>query len=225
MSLTPEQQTGRERLQERGKNKVIGWEMTPEEAQTFFKSQNKVILTFLGYSGMQYENFENMLNVADRLLFHYSPETTIINIGATQVGIGLIYAMAKSRGFTTTGITSTVALEYPDDISESVDFLCFIKDTQWGGKLPNSTELSPTSKAMVLCSDTLVGIGGGEIARDELLYGKELGKIVYFYPAESNYERTIHRATQMGKAKPESFWGAAHEVFENYGQHDDEPKG
>ena len=212
MDSTP-YQNGRIRLEERAKNKIVGWEMTPEEAVAFFKSQGKTVLSFFGYSGNQYEDVGGMLDVADRVMFQHSPEHTLINIGATETGIGAIYRMAKSKGFITTGIVSEMALQYPDDISEAVDFICFIKDTQWGGKMPNSNELSPTSQAMVLCSDILIGIGGGEVSRDEMMVGKEMGKSVRFYPAEANHEVTIRRATKLGQPKPESFWGAAHDVF------------
>lgn len=212
MDSTP-YQNGRIRLEERAKNKIIGWEMTPDEALAFFKSQGKTVLSFFGYSGNQYEDVGRMLDVADRVMFQHSPEHTLINIGATETGIGAIYRMAKSKGFITTGIVSEMALEYPDDISEAVDFICFIKDAQWGGKMKDSNELSPTSQAMVLCSDILIGIGGGEVSRDEMMVGKEMGKSVRFYPAEANHEVTIRRATKLGQPKPESFWGAAHDVF------------
>lgn len=212
MNSTPNQD-GRTRLEQRAKNKVVGWEMTPDEAVAFFKSQGKTVLSFFGYSGNQYEDTGGMLDIADRVLFQHSPEHTLVNIGATETGIGGIYRMAKSKGFITTGIVSEMALQYPDDISEAVDFICFIKDTQWGGKMPNSDELSPTSKAMVLCSDILIGIGGGEVSRDEMVFGKKMGKSVRFYPAEANHEVTIRRATRLGQPKPESFWGAAHDAF------------
>jgi len=55
---------------------------------------------------------------------------------------------------------------------------------QWRGNLPDSDQLSPTSKAMVAVIDILVGIGGGGIVDDELLAGKAQGKPIYFYPAE-----------------------------------------
>jgi hypothetical protein len=206
-------QLGRSRLEERAKNKVIGWEMTPDQAVAFFKDQGKTVLTFFGYSGNQYEDTSGLINVADRVLFQHSPEHTLVNIGATDAGVGAIYRMAKSKGFITTGIVSQLALEYPDDISEAVDFICFIKDTQWGGKISDSDELSPTSQAMVLCSDILIGIGGGEVSRDEMIAGKAMGKSVRFYPAEANHDVTIRRATKLGQPKPESFWGAAHDVF------------
>ena len=95
---------------------------------------------------IEYENMIALLDIVDRTLFQYSPETTLINIGATRVGLGAVYPMAKSRGFTTAGIVSSLALEDPESISEAVDFVCFIEDTQWGGKLPSSNELSRNRK-------------------------------------------------------------------------------
>jgi hypothetical protein len=199
-------------LESSGKDKVIGWEMTPSEALAFFKSQRKTVLTFFGYS-VDYENERDMLKIAEDVLAKQSPETSLINIGATYGGAGAIYLTAKAMGFTTTGIVSSLAIQYLDDISNDVDHVCFIKDSQWGGKLPNSNNLSPTSHAMVACSDILVGIGGGEISRDEMIAGREQGKPVYFYPSEISHEYWIQRAQKMNLPAPDSFFGAAHEVF------------
>ena len=204
---------GRIRLQWRGKNHIVGWSMSPEEVIAFFRGQEKTVLTFYGYSGMGYEDEEGMLQIARKVLSEYSPETTLINIGVTSVGIGAIYPLARSMRFETTGIVTTMALEYPDGISDAVDHVCFVKDNQWGGKIPDSDELSPTSKAMVDCSDILVGIGGGGIVDDEMLAGKAQGKPIHFYPAEINHEAAIRRAKYLGLPPPESFMGSDPDVF------------
>lgn len=187
--------------------------MTPGEVQAFFKEQGKTVLTFTGFSGTGYENETEMLQIVRDILFRHSPETTIVNIGATRAGIGAAYPLAISLGFTTTGIVSSQAIDYPEKISEAVDYICFVADQQWGGKLSQSYELSPTSEAMVTCSDVLIGIGGNDVSRDELLAGKEQGKTVHFHPAEADHVTTIRRADKMGLPFPDSFWGAAHEVF------------
>ena len=206
---------GRVRLQLRGKNHVVAWNMTPEEVVAFFKGLGKTVLTFCGYSGMRYEDEKGMLQIAHKVLSEYSPETTLINIGVTSVGIGAVYPLAKSMRFTTAGIVTNLALLKPDGISESVDHMCFVIDTQWGGKLHGSEELSPTSKAMVACSDVLVGIGSrGGIGGDELRAGKELGKPVQFFPAEMNHEVAIRYAKSRGLPPPESFWGTTHDSFD-----------
>lgn len=178
----------------------------------FFERQKKNVLTFFGYSSA-YEDEATMLQRVREVLSEYSPEDTLVNIGATRGGIGAAYLLAKFLGFRTTGIVSSQALEYPDEINEAVDYVCFITDEQWGGKLPDSDQLSPTSEAMVSCSDVLVGIGGNEIGRDELLVGKEQRKPVHFYPAEVDHAWAIRRAERTGSPPPDSFWGATHEVF------------
>jgi len=192
---------------------VVGWEMDADEAVAFMKSLNKTVITFFGYSGSGYENDNAMLDVVSRILLSNSPESALVNIGATSEGLGKAYRLAKSMGFTTTGIVSNLALEYPESISEYVDHVCFIKDTQWGGKIPDSDEMSPTSKAMVQCSDLLIGIGGNAISRDELLYGRKLGKPVEFYAAEVNHEWSIRRARTRNQPDPEDFMGDAHDIF------------
>ena len=192
--------------------KVVGWNMTPDEAISFFKNQKKTVLTFFGYMA-GYENEDEMFRIIREVLSGYSPETTLVNEGVTKWGLGQMYSVAKSMGFTTAGIVSKLILEDPTDISDSVDHICFIDDTQWGGKLPNSDKLSPTSIAMVACSDVLVAIGGGDICRDELLEGKSQGKPIQYFPAEIDHEWAIRRAKRMGQPTPESFWGPVHDVF------------
>jgi hypothetical protein len=193
-------------------DRVVGWVMTPSETKTFFDSLGKQVVTLIGYS-MDYENSEAMLQKVETVLSDYDPDRTIINIGGTKGGIGAAYPIAKARGFTTTAIVSTCAVEWLDDISPSVDHICFVEDSQWGGKLPDSNQLSPTSQAMVSCSHIIIGIGGGMISRDEMLAGRDLGKPVYFYPAERNHQYMIRRAQKRNLDPPKSFWGEAHEAF------------
>jgi hypothetical protein len=209
---TLRQTVGKIRLQLQGGNKVVGWNMTPEEAVSFFKGQGKTVLTFFGYM-LGYENEAEMYRIVRDELSKYSPETALVNDGVTKWGLGEIYPLAKSLGFTTTGIVSRNILDDPSDISPFVDHICFMDDIQWGGKLPNSEELSPTSKAMVDCSDVLIALGGNEVSRDELLAAQKLGKTIHYHPAEMNHENAIRHAKRKGLPPPESFLGAVHEVF------------
>lgn len=194
------------------KNKIVGWKMTPVETQVFFRSLGKTVVTFFGYS-VDYADEDSMLAIARNVLSKYSPQRVLINIGATAGGIGAVYPLAKRMGFITTGIVSSLAAEHMEYISSEVDHICFVADMQWGGILPESNELSPTSQAMVSCSDILIAIGGGEVTRDELIAGREAAKPIHFYAAEINHEYLIEQARKMNLAVPESFWGAAHEVF------------
>lgn len=108
-------------------NKVVGWKMTVAETQVFLKSLGKTVITFVGYSA-DYENEAAMLATAKNVLSEYSPDTFLINIGGTSGGVGAIYPLAKEFGFATTGIVSSLAAEYMDHISNSVDYVCFILD-------------------------------------------------------------------------------------------------
>ncbi len=194
------------------KNKVVGWNMTPATTRAFFQNLGRKVVTFFGYS-VDYENENAMLKTAKDALSLYSPQSVLINIGATSGGIGAVYPLAKEMGFVTTGIVSSVVSEDLEYISDAVDHICFVTDTQWGGRLPDSKELSPTSQAMVSCSDVLIAIGGGEVTRDELMTGRAQGKTVHFYPAEISHQYLIERARKTKEPIPKSFWGAAHEVF------------
>jgi hypothetical protein len=204
---------GRLKLQWRGKNHIVGWSMRPEEAVSFIRSRAKMVLTIYGYSGMGYEDEGGMLKTAREVLSQYRTEKTLVVSGATEVGIGAIYPLAKTMGFETAGIVTMEESEDPENISVFVDHVCFIKDSQHGGKLPNSNELSPTSRAMVDCSDVLVAIGGNDISRDELIEGKKQGKPIQYFPADLNHERAIRRAKNNGLPMPESFSGAVHDEF------------
>lgn len=204
---------GKVRLRVRGKNRIVGWSMSPEQARGFFSARRKTVLTLVGFSGKHYESETALLQTVSEILLEYSPESTLVNIGGTEEGIGAAYPVAKSLRFTTTAIVSSRVLQEGSKISDAVDYVCFIADEQWGGKLPDSDELSPTSKAIVMCSDVMIGIGGSEIAREELVAGQKQGKPVYFYPAEMNHAEAIQRAAQAGQPQPKTFWGEAHEVF------------
>ena len=198
----------------RDRNKIVGLEMTVAETEAFLRSFRKKVVTFFGYS-VGYENEDAMLAIARNVLSEYSPERTLINIGGTSGGIGAVYPLAKANGFKTMGIVSSQAIEFIKYISDAVDHVCFVLDAQWGGRLPDTNMLSPTSEAMVSCSDVMIAIGGGEVTRDELIAGRERGKPVRFYPAEVNHKWLIQQAHHKHLPPPDSFWGAAHTVFGN----------
>ena len=210
---TLRQLIGRIKLQLRRKNHIVGGNMSPEQAVSFIRSRGKLVLTFYGYSGMGYEDEEGMLKRAREVLSQYRPEKTLVVSGATEVGIGAVYRLAKTMGFETAGIVMMARAEAPEGISVFVDHICFIKDRQHGGRLPNSPELSPTSRAMVDSSDILVAIGGNDISRDELIEGRKQGKPIQYFPAELNHETAIRHSKNKGLPMPDSFSGAAHDEF------------
>ena len=179
----------------------------------FFEADTRTVLTFVGYSDSGYEDEGGMLRQAGRVLSQYDPASTIVNIGATPGGIGAVYKLAKERGFTTTGIVSTQARVHEVHPSEFVDHVFYIPDESWGGRLEGTRKLSPTSAAVVRYSDVLVGIGGGAVARDELLTARASGKTVRFIPADMNHANAIKKAARKGNPVPDNFAGEASRAF------------
>ena len=173
------------------------------------KATGKKVLTFVGYSGAGYQDPDALAREASRILDRHAPARTMINIGGTAEGIGQIYALAKGKGFETLGIVSSLARQEQLPLSPCVDTVFFVPDSTWGGELPQGKGLSPTSSAIVYSSDALVGIGGGEVARDELLAARRAGKPVTFIPADMNHQLAREKARRKGQPEPTEFGGAA----------------
>ncbi|WP_227817893.1 hypothetical protein [Nitrogeniibacter aestuarii] len=186
--------------------------LSPREIAEFFQRSGKFVLTFTGYSGSGYEDEEAMLDIAEQVLNQFDPADTLINIGATADGIGAVYLLAKQEGFATTGIVSSQALLSGASLSPCVDDVFYVEDDTWGGCLPESNDLSPTSTAMVAVSHAMIGIGGSVVARDELLAAREAGKPVHFFAADMNHQRAIDNAKRAGAPMPNDFGGAAASV-------------
>lgn len=183
------------------------------EIGAFVRGQRKTVLTFVGYSGAGYEDPPAMLARAEQVLAAHDPARTMVNIGATAVGIGAVYESARRRGFTTLGIVSSLARDGGDSLSLCVEVVFFVRDSTWGGRLAGSTKLSPTSAAIVANSRAIVGIGGGEVARDEMLAARAAGKPVSFFPADMNHRIARDKAKAKGQGEPTDFRGAAHAAF------------
>jgi hypothetical protein len=186
-------------------------EASPAEIRQFFASQGLRVVSFLGYSGAGYENADAMLEQVDRVLQRLDVKTTIINTGATSEGIGAVYDAAKQRGFKTSGIVSSQAKKESVPLAQCVDYTFYVSDDTWGGYDQQTHKLSPTSEAMVTVSDELIAIGGGDIARDELIEAQRLGKKIAFVPADMNHQAAKEKAKKKGQAVPTDFRGSAHE--------------
>ena len=184
---------------------------TSATIQAFVRGKGMEVLTFVGYSGAGYEVPALMTSQAASILDGKDPARTLINIGATAEGIGAVYALAKQQGFTTIGIVSSLARAHQVAYSPCVDHVFVVKDPTWGGKLPGQVELSPTSRAIVESSTAVVAIGGGEVARDEVLAARQEGKLVLFIPADMNHAKARRKARLQGKPPPRDFRGAVHQ--------------
>ncbi len=70
-------------------------------------------------------------------------------------------------------------------------------------KLKLHRSLQLRSIAMVENSDVLIGIGGGEVARDELIGAIRSGKEVRFIPAQPmNHQKVREKAQKKGLPVP-----------------------
>lgn len=190
-------------------------EATVASIEAFIQSKQMRVLTFAGYSGARYEEPHAMMERASRILDEQNPLKTLINIGATAEGIGAVYEIAKQKGFTTMGIVSTLARDERLPLSKCVDYVFYVKDTYWGGNVPGTTDLSPTSGAMVECSTSFVAIGGGETTRDEMLAARKAGKPVAFIPADMNHKIAREKAQKRGEPEPNDLRGVAHDALAN----------
>lgn len=190
-------------------------EATSKEIRAFLRAKGMDMLSFVGYSGAGYEDVPAMRAAAEQALARHDPAKTMVNIGGTASGIGEVYELAKARGFVTLGIVSTLARDGGEKLSPCVDHVFFVRDARWGGRLPGSTKLAPTSAAIVAHSRELIGIGGGEIARDELRAARAAGKPVHFIPADMDHRVARDKAQAKGQPEPTDFRGAAHAAFAN----------
>lgn len=188
-------------------------EASPAAVRAYFAAQRRTVLTFVGYSGAGYEDGAAMLDAAARVLDGFAPARTIVNIGATADGIGAVYELAKRRGFRTSGVVSTQARVTGAALSPCVDVVLYVQDDTWGGQLPDGKGLSPTSQAMVESSDVMVAIGGGEVARDELMAAKRAGRRVRFIPADMSHRVAREKAEKKGLPPPTEFGGAVAAAF------------
>lgn len=180
-----------------------------EDIARFVRAQGKDVLTFVGYSAAEYEDREAMLAHAERILAQHDPRTTLINIGATAEGIGAVYDLAKRRGFTTLGIVSQLARDEGVRLSPHVDHVFFVPDDSWGGMGADGRTLAPTSAAIVANSSRVVGIGGSDIARDELRAARAAGLAVEFIAADMNHAIAREKARRKGQREPSEFRGSA----------------
>lgn len=185
-------------------------EATLASIQAFIHGKKMTVLTFAGYSGAQYQDPGAMLERASRILDGHEPTKTLINIGATAVGIGAVYEIAKQKGFTTMGIVSTLARDEHITLSNCVDYVFYVQDRTWGGQALGANHLSPTSAALVEASAAFVAIGGGDVTRDEMLAARRAGKPVTFIPADMNHEIAREKAQKRGEPEPTDFRGSAH---------------
>lgn len=189
-----------------GKSDQVVIEASAEIVSHFFQEKGKKVLTFVGYSGSGYEKENEFISKANEILSLFNPDDTIVNIGASYYGIGIVYREAKKLGFETTGIISSLSNRNQNSYSRFCDYVFIIKDKTYGGFIDKNKEtLSPTSEIMVNSSNILVALGGGTISHDEFLMAKKRGKKVAFYQFDSNHSKVSKKSSYHGNPPPTDF--------------------
>ncbi len=184
-----------------------------EAAVKQIRGMGRSIVTFLGFSGSGYEDPLAVERMIAKALDELNPSSVIIGAGATPDGIGVVYPLAKKRGFTTIGIVSAVAEKEGVGFSPDVDTVFVVSDDTWGGAGAGG-KLSPTSAAIVGSADEMIAIGGGDIARDEALAAKAIGKNVRYVAADMNHAAAIKKAREKRQPEPHDFRGTLHTYFD-----------
>ena len=95
-------------------------------------------------------------------------------------------------------------------LSKCVDYVFYVKDSTWGGQAPGTNHLSSTSAAIVKISASFIAIGGGDVARDEMLAAGKAGEPVTCIPADMNHKIAREKAQKKGQAEPTDFRGSVH---------------
>jgi len=185
----------------------------PGQAIALIRKSGRRVVAFTGFSGAGYEDPRAVERTIANVLDELQPASTVICAGATPEGIGVVYPVAKKRGFATIGIVSSIAEGEGARFSRSVDTVYVIADDTWGG-LRADGSLSPTSSAIVGSADEMIAIGGGEVARDEMIAAKAAGKKVRYIPADMNHSAAIGKARERREPRPRDFRGAMPADFE-----------
>ena len=183
------------------------------EAFNQMRAGGKSIFTLFGYSLLDYEQKRTIMGAIREELEKLDPKEWVINIGATEDGIGAAYFIAKELGFKTTGIVSTQALMYSGKFSPYVDEIYVVNDAHWGGYVPGTNKLAPTTTAFLSCSDVISAYGGGANTAAMLNHVADKDIEIRFTSAEMNHEKAISEAARQGLAKPEKFTGYAEDAW------------
>lgn len=161
--------------------------ISADEVIKQIKDLGKKVYTIFGYSKLGYENWDDVAKKIEADLNMVDLKNSVVCIGATEDGIGKAYEIAKRMGFETIGIVSTNALSYSGKFSDFVDRIYIVNDSLWGGFVPGTKKLAETTKAFLETADEIHAYGGGLNTAITLKQAKELGKKIFYTPADMNH--------------------------------------
>ncbi|MDB5037432.1 MAG: hypothetical protein JWQ35_960 [Bacteriovoracaceae bacterium] len=189
--------------------------LTADEVIQEVKKIGKSVYTLFGFSVLDYEKKRQVMADIRRELEPLDRKTTVINIGATEDGIGAAYEVAKTMGFETIGIVSTQALAYSGKFSPYVDRIFIVNDKRWGGYVEGTKDLTPASRAFLETSDIISAHGGGENTAVILREAVRAGKKVFYSPAEMSHAVANKRAKEKGQPASTDYSGQAFHAWKS----------
>lgn len=174
------------------------------------KQENKMIITFIGYSVAEYEDNQKMLDIVDNVLKQFDSSMIVVAAGFDDIGIGQVYKQAKKHNISTIGLAPIKFLN-SSKFSPSIyaDEMFYIEK-----KLDDNNSLSAVSQARIALSDFFVVIGGGPVAAEELkvAFIKDKSKVI-FYAADMHHNKAIDFAKSQNQSAPTSFEGPAAQAW------------
>lgn len=139
---------------------------------------SKYAIVFAGFSGLEYAAADrvdtHVRAILDEKIAQYGKDNLVAVAGATEEGIGRIYAIAKSLGIATLGIVSTEAEKWDVPISPYCDKVIYVPDPKGTWEVNAEDGESYTVKAAWISrmrgglGGCLVLLGGGDVAVTEL---------------------------------------------------------
>lgn len=153
-------------------------------------TQNKHVMVFSGFSGLGYSDVsalkEKLTSILMEAVDKHGSNKLCVAAGATSVGIGMVYEVAKKFEIDTLGIVSEQA-KGSGEISKNCGHLFYINDPDSSWKVIDAEGKSymtylATSKEEITRTGTFLALGGGDITLSELNEAKSLGIEVKVYP-------------------------------------------
>ena len=176
------------------------------------------VVTFGGFGELGYEDEDDVLHTCACELDRFDPVDTIINTATLlttgfRMGIAMIYALAKERGFTTSGVHPSIALEDPSrhTVAPGVDHVFFVRDDTWGGCDVDGRP-SNTLRVLLEVSSEFIALGGGHHTAQELRAFLMAGKRVRFHKV-SMHKQTTERWSNASGVRFDDHWGSAYRVW------------
>ncbi|CAM3485614.1 MULTISPECIES: hypothetical protein [Yersinia] len=157
--------------------------------------KGKQVLVFSGFSGMGYDDVEAFQTSLESTLkeasLNHGKHNVVVVAGATSVGIGAVYSLAKKLEIKTLGIVSEQA-KGGGEIASSCDDVIYVPEKKGSWQvlydidkakgLTGSYMTYVASKASPASGGEFFAFGGGDVTVSELKEAKKLGITTRVYP-------------------------------------------